>query len=62
MVMMKSKAAAFGALLAVAVACAALAAKTGAQEAGRALRPEAADEKRWQAVAPGRVEPAGGEI
>jgi HlyD family secretion protein len=62
MVMMKSKAAAFGALLAVAVACAALAAKTGAQEAGRAPRPEPADEKRWQAVAPGRVEPAGGEI
>ena len=41
---------------------AALAARTGAQETARASRPEAADDKRWQTVAPGRVEPASGEI
>ena len=33
-----------------------------AQDASRAARAEAADDKRWQAVAPGRVEPASGEI
>ena len=38
-------------------ALAALAPDPGAQEAARAARPEAADDKRWQAVAPGRVEP-----
>jgi HlyD family secretion protein len=36
--------------------------KIGAQEATRATRGESTDEKRWQAVAPGRVEPASGEI
>ena len=41
---------------------AALAARTGAQETARASRPEAADDKRWQTVAPGRVEPTSGEI
>ena len=41
---------------------AALAGRTGAQEAARASRPEAADDKRWQTVAPGRVEPSSGEI
>src|SRR5262249_14699027 len=41
---------------------AALAARTGAQETARASRPEAADDKRWQTVAPGRVEPSSGEI
>jgi HlyD family secretion protein len=33
-----------------------------AEEASRAVRAEAADDKRWQAVAPGRVEPVSGEI
>jgi len=41
---------------------AALAARTGAQDAGRAPRPEAAGDKRWQTVAPGRVEPSSGAI
>ena len=41
---------------------AAVAARTGAQETARASRPEAADDKRWQTVAPGRVEPSSGEI
>ena len=57
----KSKSAARGAA-AVVFALAALAARTGAQDAPRAARPEAADDKRWQTVAPGRVEPASGEI
>jgi HlyD family secretion protein len=35
---------------------------TDAQEARRAARAEALDEKRWEAVAPGRVEPWSGEI
>jgi HlyD family secretion protein len=39
-----------------------LAPNTHAQEASRAVRADAADDKRWQAVAPGRVEPASGEI
>jgi HlyD family secretion protein len=30
--------------------------------AGRAPRPEAAEDKRWQTVAPGRVEPFSGAI
>ena len=47
---------------AVVFALAALAARTDAQDAPRAARPEAADDKRWQTVAPGRVEPASGEI
>jgi multidrug efflux pump subunit AcrA (membrane-fusion protein) len=34
----------------------------GAQDAGRAPRPDAADDKRWQTVAPGRVEPSSGAI
>ncbi len=57
----KSKSAALGAV-AVVFALAALAARTGAQDAGRAPRPEAADDKRWQTVAPGRVEPSSGAI
>jgi HlyD family secretion protein len=57
----KSKSAARGAA-AVVFALVALAARTGAQDAPRAVRPEAADDKRWQTVAPGRVEPASGEI
>lgn len=59
----KNKAAPLSALCAIAAAIsiAALAPKTSAQEAGKA-RADTADEKRWQAVAPGRVEPASGEI
>jgi HlyD family secretion protein len=57
----KSRTAALGAI-AIVLALAALAPKPGAQEAARAARPEAADDKRWQAVAPGRVEPSSGEI
>ena len=57
----KSKSAARGSA-AVVFALVALAARTGAQDAPRAVRPEAADDKRWQTVAPGRVEPASGEI
>jgi HlyD family secretion protein len=57
----KSRTAALGAI-AVVFALAALAPKPGAQEAARAARPEAGDDKRWQAVAPGRVEPSSGEI
>ena len=41
---------------------AALAPDSHAQEPSRAVRADAADDKRWQAVAPGRVEPASGEI
>jgi HlyD family secretion protein len=33
-----------------------------AEEAQRATRVEAQDDKRWQAVAPGRVEPTSGEV
>ncbi len=33
-----------------------------AQDATRAAKAEQADDKRWQAVAPGRVEPNSGEI
>src|SRR5215813_7008989 len=47
---------------AVVFALAALAARTDAQDAPRAPRFEAADDKRWQTVAPGRVEPSSGEI
>jgi HlyD family secretion protein len=57
----KSKSAALGAV-AVVFALTALAARTGAQDAGRAPRPEAAEDKRWQTVAPGRVEPFSGAI
>jgi HlyD family secretion protein len=57
----KSKSAARGAA-AVVFALVALAVRTGAQDAPHAARPEAADDKRWQTVAPGRVEPASGEI
>src|SRR2546422_1352399 len=57
----KSKSAALGAV-AVVFALAALAARTGAQDAGRAPRPEVADDKRWQTVAPGQVEPSSGAI
>jgi hypothetical protein len=48
----KSKSAALGAV-AVVFALAVLAAKTGEQDAARAPRPEMADDKRWQTVAPG---------
>src|SRR5262245_42063883 len=47
---------------AVVFALAALAPRTDAQDAPRAPRLEAADDKRWQTVAPGRVEPSSGEI
>lgn len=57
----KSRSAACGAA-AVVLALAALANRTGAQDAPRAPRLEAADDKRWQTVAPGRVEPSSGEI
>jgi HlyD family secretion protein len=57
----KTRSAAVGAI-AIAVALAALAARTGERESARAARPEGADEKRWQAVAPGRVEPVSGTI
>src|SRR5262249_17183960 len=57
----KSRWAARGAA-AVVFALGARAARTGAQDAPRAARPEAADDKRGQTVAPGRVEPASGEI
>jgi HlyD family secretion protein len=50
------------AAVAVALALAVLAARTGERENARAARPEAPDEKRWQAVAPGRVEPVSGTI
>jgi Ser/Thr protein kinase RdoA (MazF antagonist) len=55
----KSKSAALGAV-AVVFALAALAARMAAQGAGRAPRPEAAEDKRWQTVAP--VEPFSGAI
>jgi HlyD family secretion protein len=48
--------------VAVALALAVLAARTGEQESARAARPEASDDKRWQTVAPGRIEPASGTI
>jgi HlyD family secretion protein len=48
--------------VAVALALAVLAARTGEQESARAARPEANDDKRWQTVAPGRIEPASGTI
>jgi HlyD family secretion protein len=50
------------AAIAVLFVCAALPPRPSAQEAARAARPDAADPKRWQAVAPGRVEPTSGEI
>jgi len=52
------------ALGAIGGACAftALVPRIGAEEAARAARAETPEEKRWQAVAPGRVEPASGEI
>ena len=48
--------------VAVALALAMLAARTGEQESARAARPESSDDKRWQTVAPGRVEPVSGTI
>ena len=57
----KSRSAALGAV-AVALALAVLAARTGEQESTRAARSEAPDAKRWQTVAPGRVEPVSGSI
>jgi HlyD family secretion protein len=48
--------------VAVALALAVLAARTGEQESPRAARPESSDDKRWQTVAPGRVEPVSGTI
>jgi HlyD family secretion protein len=61
MIPSKSKSAALRAV-AVVFALAALLARTGAQDAGRAPQAEAADDKRWQTVAPGRVEPSSGAI
>src|SRR6201989_2235245 len=58
----KGRSAAGVAAVAVALALAMLAARTGEQEGVRAARPEASDDKRWQTVAPGRVEPASGTI
>jgi HlyD family secretion protein len=57
----KSRTAALGAI-ALLLALGALESKPGAQEATRAARPEAGNDKRWQAVAPGRVEPSSGTI
>jgi HlyD family secretion protein len=57
----KSRSAALGAV-AAALALAVLAARTGEQESTRATRSEAPDAKRWQTVAPGRVEPVSGSI
>jgi HlyD family secretion protein len=57
----KSRSAALGAV-AVALVLAVLAARTGEQESTRATRSEAPDAKRWQTVAPGRVEPVSGSI
>jgi HlyD family secretion protein len=48
-------------LLALLGLLAVLAPRMNAQESGRG-KAETADDKRWQAVAPGRVEPASGEI
>src|SRR3982074_1746356 len=45
-----------------AAAAAALGPMIRAEEAARASRIETPDDKRWQAVAPGRVEPTSGEI
>src|SRR5262245_27199837 len=61
MMPLKSRTAAFAAIVMV-VAFAAFAARTVAQDAGRPPRADAAEEKRWQAGAPGRVEPSSGEI
>jgi HlyD family secretion protein len=58
----KGRSAAGAGAVAVALALAVLAARTGEQESARAARPEASDDKRWQTVAPGRVEPASGTI
>lgn len=60
----KSRIAVLIALGAIGGACAfaALAPRIGAEEAARAPRVETPDEKRWQAVAPGRIEPWSGEI
>src|SRR6266511_2004233 len=49
-------------LLGLATAVVALTPRIGAQEARRAARADSLDEKRWEAVAPGRVEPWSGEI
>jgi HlyD family secretion protein len=53
------------AALSLAALAAALATPTPslrAQEAARTAKAESSEDKRWQAVAPGRVEPASGEI
>jgi HlyD family secretion protein len=69
MIMSKSKFSSRSEVVVLSVLCAVvlvlalgvLAPKTSAQDAGKA-RADTAEEKRWQAVAPGRVEPASGEI
>jgi HlyD family secretion protein len=61
MTLSKNRTLALGAV-AIVFVLAVLAVRTGAQDAARADRPDAADDKRWQAVAPGRVEPSSGEI
>src|ERR1700745_3960002 len=58
----KGRSAAGAGAVAGALALARLAARTGEQEGVGAARPEASDDKRWQTVAPGRVEPASGTI
>ena len=50
------------ALVGMAVALGSAAEPTAAQEGARAARVEAPEDKRWQAVAPGRVESISGEI
>jgi HlyD family secretion protein len=49
-------------VIALVFACVAFAPKPSAQDAARAGRSDTADQKRWQAVAPGRVEPVSGVI
>ena len=58
----KSRSAAGIGAIAVVLALAVLAARTGEQESARTGRSEPSDDKRWQTVAPGRVEPASGTI
>jgi HlyD family secretion protein len=58
----KARALAALGLVALAGAVALIGPRIGAEEATRPARGEALDEKRWQAVAPGRVEPVAGEL
>jgi HlyD family secretion protein len=49
-------------VISLAAAVVVLAPMIRAEEAAQATRVDAPDEKRWQAIAPGRVEPSSGEI